>query len=340
MCISDRHKATSISSSSSSNRRGGASAGGKGGGVSGGGGNNNTNNSRSPDNDVALVYCGRIVGSSASASAAREDTSPSTIVIDFKLEYARIGGVLFGIESPVFNVGAPGHRSRQVPLLGGGNKSGVGGSMINNRRMDATSSPMHGFLMATSSGGNYNAGSALSSAPNTPWGSHSMVGTPRGAHTRTGSFHSCVSADSQNARHFRTSSLNDSAISEDDSALCLVCFEGDRSVIFLPCGHFAVCDVCLVQLAHCPVCRTPIKEYLSLSARPTAMSPSSPQLPPVAACNMEGGGGALDRFVQRLKLSLIHISEPTRLLSISYAVFCLKKKKKKRVIICIRLIQI
>src|SRR5678815_3677345 len=28
-------------------------------------------------------------------------------------------------------------------------------------------------------------------------------------------------------------------------------------------------------------------------------------------------------------LSLIHISEPTRLLSISYAVFCLKKKKNK-----------
>src|SRR5678815_5926534 len=27
-------------------------------------------------------------------------------------------------------------------------------------------------------------------------------------------------------------------------------------------------------------------------------------------------------------LSLIHISEPTRLLSISYAVFCLKKKKR------------
>ena len=30
-----------------------------------------------------------------------------------------------------------------------------------------------------------------------------------------------------------------------------------------------------------------------------------------------------------LLLSLIHISEPTRLLSISYAVFCLKKKKDK-----------
>eukprot|EP00658_Telonema_sp_P-2_P076512 TRINITY_DN6710_c0_g1_i2.p1 TRINITY_DN6710_c0_g1~~TRINITY_DN6710_c0_g1_i2.p1 ORF type:complete len:111 (-),score=25.20 TRINITY_DN6710_c0_g1_i2:100-432(-) len=29
-------------------------------------------------------------------------------------------------------------------------------------------------------------------------------------------------------------------------------------------------------------------------------------------------------------LSLIHISEPTRLLSISYAVFCLKKKKTRK----------
>jgi len=30
-----------------------------------------------------------------------------------------------------------------------------------------------------------------------------------------------------------------------------------------------------------------------------------------------------------IALSLIHISEPTRLRRISYAVFCLKKKKKK-----------
>ena len=33
---------------------------------------------------------------------------------------------------------------------------------------------------------------------------------------------------------------------------------------------------------------------------------------------------------QVLSLSLIHISEPTRLGMISYAVFCLKKKKKKK----------
>ena len=38
-------------------------------------------------------------------------------------------------------------------------------------------------------------------------------------------------------------------------------------------------------------------------------------------------------FCHQLALSLIHISEPTRLLSISYAVFCLKKQKKQTPII-------
>ena len=33
----------------------------------------------------------------------------------------------------------------------------------------------------------------------------------------------------------------------------------------------------------------------------------------------------------QLSLSLIHISEPTRQAEISYAVFCLKKKKKKNI---------
>ena len=37
--------------------------------------------------------------------------------------------------------------------------------------------------------------------------------------------------------------------------------------------------------------------------------------------------GFMDRIFQNL--SLIHISEPTRRTPISYAVFCLKKKKKK-----------
>src|SRR5678815_387350 len=42
---------------------------------------------------------------------------------------------------------------------------------------------------------------------------------------------------------------------------------------------------------------------------------------PIGRCALRGAAGA------EPCLSLIHISEPTRLLSISYAVFCLKKKK-------------
>ena len=38
----------------------------------------------------------------------------------------------------------------------------------------------------------------------------------------------------------------------------------------------------------------------------------------------------LQRITREQRLSLIHISEPTRLGMISYAVFCLKKKKKER----------
>src|SRR5678816_4634764 len=45
-----------------------------------------------------------------------------------------------------------------------------------------------------------------------------------------------------------------------------------------------------------------------------------------AEAQREGRSGEM---ADRQRLSLIHISEPTRLLSISYAVFCLKKKKKK-----------
>src|SRR5450756_2177202 len=50
---------------------------------------------------------------------------------------------------------------------------------------------------------------------------------------------------------------------------------------------------------------------------------------------VQGGGppcahGVLASFGQALWLSLIHISEPTRLGMISYAVFCLKKKKKRK----------
>src|SRR5680860_1721522 len=46
---------------------------------------------------------------------------------------------------------------------------------------------------------------------------------------------------------------------------------------------------------------------------------------------LKGSGDG--RGADILKLSLIHISEPTRRTPISYAVFCLKKKKRKKPVI-------
>eukprot|EP00658_Telonema_sp_P-2_P075940 TRINITY_DN65804_c0_g1_i1.p1 TRINITY_DN65804_c0_g1~~TRINITY_DN65804_c0_g1_i1.p1 ORF type:complete len:103 (-),score=11.04 TRINITY_DN65804_c0_g1_i1:7-315(-) len=59
--------------------------------------------------------------------------------------------------------------------------------------------------------------------------------------------------------------------------------------------------------------------------------------PHVNSCPMRSAIAATQYVVDHMMavtsgriLSLIHISEPTRLLSISYAVFCLKKKKAPR----------
>ena len=56
-------------------------------------------------------------------------------------------------------------------------------------------------------------------------------------------------------------------------------------------------------------------------------SPTPDQLDYLIGQIAGGVGREALKIDQTLSLSLIHISEPTRLLSISYAVFCLKKKK-------------
>src|SRR5678815_5709783 len=58
---------------------------------------------------------------------------------------------------------------------------------------------------------------------------------------------------------------------------------------------------------------------------PTAAPSSTMSCPPTRAVPAVGGRSVVSMCTV-VDLSLIHISEPTRLLSISYAVFCLKKK--------------
>ena len=56
------------------------------------------------------------------------------------------------------------------------------------------------------------------------------------------------------------------ASKEEDDRACVVCFERERALAFVPCGHRAVCDECAARLQQhalagsiglvCPVCRT------------------------------------------------------------------------------------
>lgn len=43
---------------------------------------------------------------------------------------------------------------------------------------------------------------------------------------------------------------------QPESLLCLVCQDGVREVILLPCGHFCLCEQCSERISTtCPVCR-------------------------------------------------------------------------------------
>jgi hypothetical protein len=52
-----------------------------------------------------------------------------------------------------------------------------------------------------------------------------------------------------------------------DQVLCIVCMEAERSVLFVPCRHAAVCAGCAAELDECPICRAPIvtKQAMNLS---------------------------------------------------------------------------
>ena len=41
---------------------------------------------------------------------------------------------------------------------------------------------------------------------------------------------------------------------------CVICHDGVRDVIFIPCGHYCCCSLCAAKIADlCPVCRETIK---------------------------------------------------------------------------------
>jgi len=48
--------------------------------------------------------------------------------------------------------------------------------------------------------------------------------------------------------------------------LCVICCEGQKSVVLLPCRHMCLCDVCghMDRIDTCPLCRVKITNKLSV----------------------------------------------------------------------------
>ena len=41
----------------------------------------------------------------------------------------------------------------------------------------------------------------------------------------------------------------------DEAMACKICLSKEKTIIFLPCGHYLSCNDCILQLKTCPVCR-------------------------------------------------------------------------------------
>jgi hypothetical protein len=52
----------------------------------------------------------------------------------------------------------------------------------------------------------------------------------------------------------------------DVDAQCVICFEGVRDHLCLPCKHLCVCARCVSgsSLTTCPMCRQPVEEIINI----------------------------------------------------------------------------
>lgn len=48
-------------------------------------------------------------------------------------------------------------------------------------------------------------------------------------------------------------------LAANDSTTCIICMEAERTVVFMPCTHFACCQSCASVTSHCCICRAVIE---------------------------------------------------------------------------------
>jgi hypothetical protein len=54
---------------------------------------------------------------------------------------------------------------------------------------------------------------------------------------------------------------------DDDTDVCIICLEVQRSIAFVPCGHLCTCLKCSASLKQCPICRAPTEGRLTVDEK-------------------------------------------------------------------------
>jgi hypothetical protein len=43
---------------------------------------------------------------------------------------------------------------------------------------------------------------------------------------------------------------------------CMICYDGPKTSVFIPCGHFYTCQSCASKCQRCPICRSKIDNFI------------------------------------------------------------------------------
>ena len=50
----------------------------------------------------------------------------------------------------------------------------------------------------------------------------------------------------------------------NEETRCIVCFNEEKNIVFIPCGHISVCSICALYFKYCCYCRHYVKAYMKV----------------------------------------------------------------------------
>ena len=74
-----------------------------------------------------------------------------------------------------------------------------------------------------------------------------------------------INNDAQNALRLENIKNNIKIYEDIENNECAVCLCSEKSIVFIPCGHFYTCNTCSQQLKTCPICRVNITDRINKS---------------------------------------------------------------------------